>query len=110
MFDCVSPTRLARHGTAFTKAGRISLKNAPYQRDFGPIDSECTCSTCANHSRAYLHHLVRQGEMAGAMLLSIHNVSYLIDEAQNCRKAILAGQFQDYFSRWSLAREPREVQ
>lgn len=109
MFDCVSPTRLARHGAAFTKEGRISLKNSPYRKDWGPIDSECTCSTCANHSRAYLHHLVRQNEMAGAMLLSIHNVSYLIDEAQNCRKAILEGRFQDYFSRWSSAREHPEL-
>lgn len=109
MFDCVSPTRLARHGAAFTKDGRISLKNSPFRKDWGPIDSECTCSTCANHSRAYLHHLVRQNEMAGAMLLSIHNVSYLIDEAQNCRKAILEGRFQDYFSRWSSVREHPEL-
>jgi queuine tRNA-ribosyltransferase len=58
-----------------------------------------------NHTRAYLHHLVRQNEMAGAMLLSIHNVSFLIEEAQACRKAILEGRFEEHFSRWSSTRE-----
>jgi len=103
MFDCVSPTRLARHGTVFSSEGRLPLKNAIYREDFGPIDASCSCSTCKNNTRAYLHHLVRSNEMAGAMLLAIHNVSFLIDEAQNCRKAILEGRFEEYFSRWSLA-------
>lgn len=105
MFDCVSPTRLARHGAAFTSQGRISLKNAPFTKDFTPIDENCRCSTCRNHTKAYLHHLVRQNEMAGAMLLSIHNVSFLIEEAQACRKAILEGRFEEHFSRWSSTRE-----
>lgn len=103
MFDCVSPTRLARHGTVFSSEGRLPLKNAVYREDFGPIDANCSCSTCKNNTRAYLHHLVRSNEMAGAMLLAIHNVSFLIDEAQNCRQAILEGRFEEYFSRWSLA-------
>jgi len=101
MFDCVSPTRLARHGAAFTHAGRISIKNSPHQRDFSPLDPLCTCYVCKSYTRAYLSHLVRQSEMAGAILLSIHNVHFLINQAQECRQAILAGEFKEYFSRWS---------
>lgn len=97
MFDCVSPTRLARHGAAFAPEGRISLKNAPSREDFTPIDPECSCYTCKNHTRAYLHHLVRLKEMAGAVLLSIHNVTYLLREAELCREAILAGTFRTYY-------------
>lgn len=105
MFDCVSPTRLARHGSVFSSRGRLAVKNAAFRKDWGPIDEHCQCSTCKNHSLAYLHHLLRQGEMAGIQLLAIHNVTYLIDEAQNCRKAILEGRFEDYFTRWSSAHE-----
>lgn len=97
MFDCVSPTRLARHGTVFAPEGRISMKNAPYRTDFNPIDPSCACYTCRNLSRAYLHHLVRSKEMAGAVLLSIHNITFLIQEAELCRQAILDGNFRDYY-------------
>ncbi len=94
MFDCVSPTRLARHGAAFTGRGRISLKNAEYRRNFGPVDEKCDCFTCARYSCAYIHHLVRQKEMVGAILLSIHNVRYLISVARMCRQAIIEGRFE----------------
>jgi queuine tRNA-ribosyltransferase len=97
MFDCVSPTRLARHGTAFTDTGRISLKNSPWASDFSPLEANCHCYTCTNHSRAYLHHLVRSKEVSGGSLLSIHNVSYLISQAKKCRQAILQGTFKEYF-------------
>lgn len=110
MFDCVSPTRLARHGSVFSSRGRLAVKNAAFRKDWGPIDEHCQCSTCKNHSLAYLHHLLRQGEMAGIQLLAIHNVTYLIDEAQNCRKAILEGRFEEYFTRWSSAHELPELQ
>ena len=110
MFDCVSPTRLARHGSVFSSRGRLAVKNAAFRKDWGPIDEQCQCSTCTNHSMAYLHHLLRQGEMAGIQLLAIHNVSYLIDEAQNCRKAILEGRFEEYFTRWSSTHELPEHQ
>lgn len=110
MFDCVSPTRLARHGSVFSSRGRLAVKNAAFRKDWGPIDEHCQCSTCTNHSMAYLHHLLRQGEMAGIQLLAIHNVTYLIDEAQNCRKAILEGRFEEYFTRWSSTHELPEHQ
>lgn len=97
MFDCVSPTRLARHGAAFIEEGRISLKTSQWARDFRPLDANCSCYTCTNHSRAYLHHLVKAKEMTGGNLLSIHNVTYLISETQKCRQAILQGRFKEYF-------------
>jgi queuine tRNA-ribosyltransferase len=97
MFDCVSPTRLARHGTVFAPEGRISLRNAPSRHDFSPIDANCACYTCTNHTRAYLHHLVRLKEMAGAILLSIHNIMVLLEEARQCRAHILDGTFRDYY-------------
>jgi queuine tRNA-ribosyltransferase len=110
MFDCVSPTRLARHGSVFTSKGRITMRRSQYARDFGPVDEDCRCSTCQNHTKAYLHHLMRQREMAGAILLSIHNVHYLINEAQACRQAILEGRFKEYFSRWISTHELLEHQ
>ena len=108
MFDCVLPTRLARHGAAFTSQGRVSLRNARFAEDFRPLEPGCNCFTCRNHTRAYLSHLVRLKEMAGATLLSIHNVTHLNNEARSCRQAILAGAFQDYFQgRLSLSCRPQ---
>ncbi|MEZ4486535.1 MAG: tRNA guanosine(34) transglycosylase Tgt [Cyanobacteriota/Melainabacteria group bacterium] len=97
MFDCVSPTRLARHGAAFTSFGRIAIKNADYREDFSPLDPDCDCFTCAKYSRAYLCHLIRAKEMSGATLISIHNVRFLIRQAQLCREAIIEGRFKEYF-------------
>ena len=97
MFDCVSPTRLARHGSVFAPEGRISLRTSRSAQDFNPIDPDCSCYTCKHYSRAYLHHLVRLKEMSGGSLLSIHNISYLIAQAQHSRQAILEGRFREYF-------------
>lgn len=97
MFDCVAPTQLARHGSVFTSKGRISVRTGAFKNDLGPIDSDCDCFTCKNHSRAYLHHLIRAKEYAGATLAAIHNVRYLIREATNSRQAILDGNFREYF-------------
>lgn len=108
MFDCVSPTRLARHGSAFSKEGRISVRTGAYVNNFGPLDSECDCFTCGKYTRAYLHHLVKAKEMASGMLLSIHNVRYLIRHAELARKAILAGTFQEYYL--SLADQLRAAE
>lgn len=104
MFDCVSPTRLARHGSAFTSTlGRVSLRTARFAEDFSALDENCDCYTCRHHSKAYLHHLVRLKEMAGASLLSIHNIRFLINEAARCRKAILEGKFAQYFGTCEVA-------
>ena len=79
MFDCVLPTRTARLGTAFSSEGRLNLRNARFARDFGPLDPACTCSTCTEYSRAYLRHLVSTKEMLGAILLTVHNLHFLLD-------------------------------
>jgi len=101
MFDCVLPTRTARMGTAFSSEGRINLKNARFARDRGPLDSHCTCPVCTGgYTRAYIHHLVRQREMVGSILLSLHNVYYLLDLMRRAREAILAGTYRDFVSTW----------
>ncbi len=106
MFDCVLPTRLARHGAAFSSSGRISLKTAKYRSDWLPLDPSCSCYTCVNHSRAYIHHLVHVKEMTAATLLSIHNIQYLHAEARAAREAILSGQFESEFKKRAASREP----
>jgi len=97
MFDCVSPTRIARHGSVFSSEGNFSLRLSKCVNDFSPIDTDCDCYTCTNHSRAYLSHLVRSKETAGGTLLSIHNVTYLLKQAKLARQAILDGKFKEYF-------------
>ena len=77
MCDCVLPTRLARHGNAMTWNGKVTIRNATYERDFRPLDEECDCYTCKNYSRAYIRHLVKTNEILGIRLLSIHNLRFL---------------------------------
>jgi queuine tRNA-ribosyltransferase len=96
MFDCVLPTRLARHGALMTKTGRINIKDAEYERDFSPIDASCDCQTCKHYSRAYLRHLFRSEEMLGKRLMSIHNLRFLIRIVEGARLAIEKDQFQSY--------------
>jgi len=93
LFDCVVPTRHARHGVLFTSAGRLHIKNARYQRDEAPLDPDCDCPTCASHSRAYLRHLVRANEMLGARLLSLHNLRRYYRILEDAREAIHTGCF-----------------
>jgi len=100
MFDCVLPTRTARMGTAFSSTGRMNLRNASYTRDFNPLDEECACPVCKNYTRAYLRHLVKQGEMLGGILLSIHNLHYLLDLMRKAREAILADEFEAFYQKW----------
>jgi queuine tRNA-ribosyltransferase len=99
MFDCVLPTRLARHGAALTLDGRLNLKNARFRRDFGPLDPECSCETCTGYSRAYLSHLVREDELLGHRLLTLHNVHFTVALCRRARAEIYAGGF----ARWSEA-------
>ncbi len=96
LFDCVSPTRLARHGHAFTKNGKINLKNAKYQRDFTPISSTCDCYACQNYTKAYIHHLINVKETFGARLLSIHNIRFLAKLTEEIRDAISKDYLLEY--------------
>ena len=98
MFDCVMPTRIARHGSYFTPHGRKIIKNAEFTEDFRPLVEGCACFACQNHSRAYIRHIFRMGEAAASTLLSIHNIHTLVQLAQDARAAILAGTFEDVFA------------
>ena len=101
MYDCVLPTRTARMGTAFSSEGRLNLKNARFSHDEGPLDARCTCPVCTGgYSRAYVHHLVRQREMLGSILLSTHNLYYLLDLMRRARQAIVDGTYGAFVSDW----------
>lgn len=100
MFDCVLPTRTARMGTAFSSSGRMNIRNAKFTRDFGPLDEQCSCSVCTQYSRAYLRHLVKSNEMLGGILLSIHNLHYLLDLMRQAREAILKDRYEAFYQAW----------
>ncbi len=96
MFDCVLPTRSGRNGQAFTWNGPLNLRNARHAEDTSPLDDRCACPTCANYSRAYLHHLQKSGEILGAMLVTEHNLSFYQQLMQAMRAAIGEGRFTDF--------------
>ncbi|MCB2077796.1 MAG: tRNA-guanine transglycosylase, partial [Novosphingobium sp.] len=96
MFDCVLPTRSGRNGQAFTWNGPINIRNARFAEDTGPIDERCACPTCGTYTRAYLHHLVRSGEILGAMLMTEHNIGFYQQLMQAMRDAIAAGVFDGF--------------
>ena len=96
MFDCVWPTRLARHGTALTNTGRINLGAARYSRSDDPIDSSFPQSPASHWSRGYLRHLLAVGEPAAARLLTLHNLAWLFDMMRRMRESISAGTFQEF--------------
>ena len=96
MFDCVLPTRLARHGNAFTRNGKINLKNAKYKEDFTPIETNCDCYTCKNYTKAYVKHLINCEEALGGTLLSIHNIRFLIKLTEEIRESIKENKFKEY--------------
>lgn len=100
LFDCVIPTRIARHGAALVQGERWNLKNAQFKEDFTRLDVSCPCYTCQNFSRAYLCHLLRSQEVLGYTLLSIHNITELIRFTQQIREAILGDRFAIEFARW----------
>jgi queuine tRNA-ribosyltransferase len=95
VFDCVLPTRVARHGTALTRRGQLNMRNAVHAQDQRPIDESCGCYACAHFSRAYIRHLVKAQEILAHQLLSIHNLHTLVRLAQEMRAAILAGKFEE---------------
>ncbi len=100
LFDCVIPTRLARHGNALVQGDRWNLRNTRFREDFTPLDASCPCYTCQNFTRAYLSHLLRSQELLAYTLLSIHNITELVQFTQMIRRAIFNGSFVAEFGRW----------
>jgi queuine tRNA-ribosyltransferase len=100
LFDCVIPTRVARHGAAFVRGERWNLKNANFKTDYTPLDDRCPCYTCQNFSRAYLCHLIRCNEVTGFTLLALHNITELVGFTTKIREAILADRFVEEFGHW----------
>ena len=96
MFDCVLATRIARNGTALTSSGKVVVRNAVCKEDLTPLDADCDCYCCRHYTKAYLRHLINAGEMLGAMLLSLHNITYLNRLMRGLRQAILDGTLRDF--------------
>lgn len=96
IFDCVLPTRIARHGQAFTREGKINFNNAKYKEDFTPVEEGCDCYTCKNYTKAYIRHLITTDEMLGGRLLSIHNIRFLIKLTEGLREAIKENRILEY--------------
>jgi queuine tRNA-ribosyltransferase len=96
MFDCVMPTRVARNGTLYTWAGKVSIKRTEYREDDSPLDPECDCYTCRNYSKAYLRHLFLSGEILGSRLNSIHNLHFYMAVMRKAREAIERGEWRQY--------------
>ena len=100
MFDCVMPSRAARHATAFTKKGKINIKNERFKRDDSPVEEGFDNYTCNNFSKAYLRHLFASKEMLGPMLLTLHNLHFFLNLMNEARSHILAGDFQEWSQAW----------
>ena len=96
MFDCVLPTRIARHGALMTSQGRVNIRDKQYEFDFTPLDPECNCYTCQNYTKAYLRHLYKCDEGFGKRLLSIHNINFLLNLTKEIRQAIAEDRFGDF--------------
>jgi queuine tRNA-ribosyltransferase len=109
MCDCVLPTRLARHGTALTSTGRLSVKASRYAKDASPIDENCPCKVCRRHSRAYLRHLFNVGEPSAGRLVSLHNLVWLSNLVERAREAVVAGQFSELQRSVEATWAPRVV-
>lgn len=104
MFDCVAPTRLARHGMLYVydkkNQHRLNINNAKFVKDFSPLDEKCSCLVCAKYTRAYLHHLFRAGEMTGMRLATIHNIHFFLNLMREMRTAILNDKFLEMKKNW----------
>lgn len=96
MFDCVWPTRLARHGMVITRQGNMAIRNLPFARDFAPIEENCSCYSCQNFSRGYIRHLIKANEVLGIRLTTIHNIAFLTRLMQEIREAIATDRFLEY--------------
>ena len=101
MFDCVLPTRTGRMGSAFSHEGRLNFRNARFARDFGPLDPKCTCPVCTGgYTRAHIRHMVTQHEMLGGILLSMHNIYFLLNLMREARTAIIEGRYEAFVRAW----------
>ncbi len=109
MFDCVMPTRAGRTAQAFTRRGELNLRNARHRDDSRPIDEHCACPACRHHSRAYLHHLIRSGEILGAMLLTWHNLQYYQDIMRGLRGAIEAGSLTSWIAAFDAEQAQGDI-
>ena len=108
MFDCVLPTRIARHGNAFTHSGRINIKNSKYREDFEPIEDICDCYTCKHYTKAYIRHLLIANEQLAGRLLSIHNIRFLIKLTEDIREAIKNDIFSEFKNEFINKYEKRQ--
>jgi queuine tRNA-ribosyltransferase len=110
LFDCVAPTRIARHGKALHPDGDFSMRRAEWARSDAPIDTDCSCPACARYSRGYIRHLFQTRELLGPRLLTLHNLHYTFDLMRRTREAIAVGRFddlhRDVIARWSAG--PRD--
>ena len=109
MFDCVLPTRSGRNAQAFTRRGTVNLKNARHQDDPRPLDDQCACNACQRYSRAYLSHLIRSGEILGAMLLTEHNLQYYQDLMSGLRNAIEQQKLSNFINDFHKLREVGDI-
>ncbi|PKL15571.1 MAG: tRNA guanosine(34) transglycosylase Tgt [Spirochaetae bacterium HGW-Spirochaetae-5] len=100
MFDCVMPTRIARNGTLYTSTGRVNIKAAQYEKDFGPLDENCSCYVCRNFSRAYLRHIFRAGEIAALTYNTYHNLHFMKHFMDEVRQSIMEGTFSETEAKW----------
>jgi queuine tRNA-ribosyltransferase len=96
MFDCVAPTRIARHGALYTPTGKINIRNARFREDKGPISPGCDCYTCTRYTRAYMRHLFLANELLYYRLASIHNLHFIVQLTRRIRQSILAGNFRQF--------------
>ena len=105
MFDCVIPTRVARHGTALTRRGNVAIKAAKWEKDLSPVEEGCSCYCCRNFTRAYVRHLLNCGEILGERLLTLHNVHFFMRFMEEMRAALDEGSFPAFRARaWTDLR------
>ena len=110
LFDCVLPARNARHGFLFTRGGPLRIKNARYREDPRPIEESCACEACSGVSRAFVHHLIRTGELSGRVLATLHNIRFFLDFMRDLRKAIASGAVAEWGRSFSVAYTAADLQ
>jgi len=106
LYDCVNPTRYGRNGTAFTRSGKLVIRNGTYAKDQKPLDEVCQCYACQNFSRSYLRHLVNTSEVLGARMLSLHNVHFFLDLMREIREAIDQDRFETFAENFKTGYNP----